>query len=240
MAQLSTRILSLGVNVDGLGPATDVNQPGTPKIVRGNKTLVDLFIKDEDTPFTDFSNLASITLQIKEQGAAGGAPAASANALLAKSTSTFDAGAVESSFKAGTAYHARLTLTSNDTSIAAGLHWLVIVAQTSDSEYITLAAGAIEVVEDGFDESGAAGAIAGGNQSGLEVITSSEDTVEVTFSPALGSTPTNILVSVYSPASGYNIFATVDHSTITTTGFTANLSAPVPNGNYRLSWLAIA
>ena len=122
MAQLSTRILSLAVNVDGLNPATDINQPGIPRIVRGNKTLVDIFVKDDETPFDDFSNISSIDLQIKASTTGQAAPLASTTALLASSISSFTAAASESNFKAGTAQHGRWTLTSNETSIAAGTH----------------------------------------------------------------------------------------------------------------------
>jgi hypothetical protein len=70
---------------------------------------------------------------------------------------------------------------------------------------------------------------------GIKGITVGESTVTVS-GVSFGMTPTGIVVSVSKPDDGYNIFATVIQSSITSSGFTVKLSAPVPDIGYYLTY----
>lgn len=68
-------------------------------------------------------------------------------------------------------------------------------------------------------------------------IASGATSVAVTFS-TMTSTPTAV-ATVYSPSGGDQIFATIDQSTVTASGFTARLSGPTPSADYKLGYVAI-
>lgn len=55
---------------------------------------------------------------------------------------------------------------------------------------------------------------------------------------ALGSTITGVVVSVRQPSGGMMIFACVDDSTLTSDGFTVNLSAATPTAGYSVDYVA--
>jgi hypothetical protein len=83
------------------------------------------------------------------------------------------------------------------------------------------------------------GAGGGGNPSTLlriQAITNGADFVVVT-GLGLSATPTKCLVSVMKMAGDFNLFATCRLDTLTTDGFTADLSAAVDNGNYVLVYI---
>ena len=75
---------------------------------------------------------------------------------------------------------------------------------------------------------------------GTIAITSGADTVTVTFSAAFTSTPGAIIPDVNCPSGGSRIFANVIKSTISATGFQAQLSAPVPSSGYDFTYIACA
>lgn len=62
-------------------------------------------------------------------------------------------------------------------------------------------------------------------------------TVSVTFSTMTG-TP-YVVATVYHPSGGDQIFATIQEDSITSSGFSAKLSGPVPSGDYKLGYVAI-
>jgi hypothetical protein len=64
-------------------------------------------------------------------------------------------------------------------------------------------------------------------------------TVSVVFGSSLPSTPFVTCNVLMPTGGGSKISATVVEDTITNNGFTAELSGPVPNGNYKLSYIAI-
>lgn len=66
-----------------------------------------------------------------------------------------------------------------------------------------------------------------------------DESVAVVFAAAFASAPRFVSCVVAPPAGGLPIYAVPDNSTITTTGFTAKLSAPIPASGYRLRTLAI-
>lgn len=76
-------------------------------------------------------------------------------------------------------------------------------------------------------------------QSGVLPIASDADSLAVVFPTAFTAAPATVLASLTTPAGGALIECTVDGSTITANGFTARFGAAMPNGNYKLSWIAI-
>jgi hypothetical protein len=74
-------------------------------------------------------------------------------------------------------------------------------------------------------------------QGGSMAITSGNNYVNV--SASWGFVPTKIAVVVTKPDGGDNLFATVRESTITASGFAADLSAPASSSGYKLWFIAV-
>jgi hypothetical protein len=74
--------------------------------------------------------------------------------------------------------------------------------------------------------------------AGTQAIGSGVDSVTVT-GLGLTSVPSQVLVTVRKATGGANLFASVRGSSITTDGFTADLSAATDAGTYALDWLLI-
>lgn len=79
----------------------------------------------------------------------------------------------------------------------------------------------------------------GTSQSGLTPIGVGVDLIAVTFPLVFSTIPTQVIATVEKPSGGDNIFATVRRDTVSTTGFTAELSGTTPDANHKLSWLAL-
>jgi major tropism determinant Mtd-like protein len=73
---------------------------------------------------------------------------------------------------------------------------------------------------------------------GTQAIASGADSVTVS-GLGLGSAPAQVLVTVRKLTGGLNLFATVRSDSITTGGFTADLSAATDAATYQLDYLAI-
>ena len=73
---------------------------------------------------------------------------------------------------------------------------------------------------------------------GTQAIGSGVDSIAVT-GLALPSVPAQVLVTVRKVTGGLNLFATVRDDSITTSGFTADLSAATDATTYKLDFLAI-
>ena len=73
---------------------------------------------------------------------------------------------------------------------------------------------------------------------GTKAISSGADNVTVTGS-AFASVPAQVLVTVRKATGGLNLFATVRGDSITTDGFTADLSAATDTANYSLDYLVV-
>ena len=73
---------------------------------------------------------------------------------------------------------------------------------------------------------------------GTQAIASGVDTVTVS-GLGLASAPGQVLVTVRKLTGGLNLFATVRDDSITTGGFTADLSAATDAATYKLDYLAI-
>ncbi len=73
---------------------------------------------------------------------------------------------------------------------------------------------------------------------GTQAIASGADSVSVT-GLALVSAPAQVLVTVRKLTGGLNLFATVRSDSITTDGFTADLSGLTDAATYQLDWLVV-
>ena len=73
---------------------------------------------------------------------------------------------------------------------------------------------------------------------GTQAIASGVDAVTVT-GMLLASAPSQVLVTVRKVSGGRNLFATVRDDSITTDGFTADLSATTDGATYKLDYLAV-
>ena len=74
--------------------------------------------------------------------------------------------------------------------------------------------------------------------AGTQAIASGADSVTVT-GLGLPSVPGQVLVTVRKATGGANFFASVRGDSITTDGFSADLSAATDAGTYQLDWLAV-
>jgi hypothetical protein len=74
---------------------------------------------------------------------------------------------------------------------------------------------------------------------GTPAITSGEDSIDVTFTTPFATTPV-VVVAIQSPDGGDVIAARVRDGSVTTDGFTADLSAPAPASGYKLPYIACA
>ena len=73
---------------------------------------------------------------------------------------------------------------------------------------------------------------------GTKAIASGADSVAVTGA-AFASAPAQVLVTVRKATGGLNLFATVRGDSITTDGFTVDLSAATDTANYSLDYLVV-
>jgi len=85
------------------------------------------------------------------------------------------------------------------------------------------------------DISGGGGS--GNVQSGSQAIGSGVDTISVVFPVAYSGVP-DVVISISRPVAENLIQANIDEASITTTGFTASLSATTGTANYRIKWMA--
>ncbi len=74
--------------------------------------------------------------------------------------------------------------------------------------------------------------------AGTQAIAAGADSVAVT-GLGLASAPTQVLVTVRKATGGANFFASVRGDSLTTDGFTADLSAATDAGTYALDWLVV-
>jgi len=75
---------------------------------------------------------------------------------------------------------------------------------------------------------------------GIVAIASGADTVAVTFSVPFSGTPGAVIPKIICPSGGSRIFEDIIDGTISATGFSVQLSAPVPSSGYKLSYIASA
>ena len=95
------------------------------------------------------------------------------------------------------------------------------------------------------DGASAGGILIGGGTTGYvlklrgtQAIAAAADSVTIT-GLGLPTVPAQVLVTVRKQTGGLNLFATVRSDSITTGGFTADLSAATDTANYKLDFLVI-
>lgn len=123
-----------------------------PAFWRGNDLQFEIAVFENDV-LQDVSNLTQITLEIRAMGSGGEPPDPSVAALMSKSVNAVDLNnsLTLTQWNDGSAQHALLVFTDQESNIPAGENWLVLWATTNDApgHTITLAAGHIKVLEDG-------------------------------------------------------------------------------------------
>lgn len=76
-------------------------------------------------------------------------------------------------------------------------------------------------------------------KSGVVAIAAGALSVAVVFPSAFSAIPSSVIPELRKPNGGDNIFATVRRDSITTVGFTVDLSGPPSGGGHELGWLAL-
>jgi hypothetical protein len=76
-----------------------------------------------------------------------------------------------------------------------------------------------------------------GVKGGTVAITSGASVVNVVY--AFGFIPSALVVTVWKPVGGSNLFPTVRAATVTAAGFTVDLQAPAPAAGYILSFAGV-
>jgi hypothetical protein len=125
----------------------DVNTSQNPEHWRGNDLQFELGICFNDT-LSDISNLASITLEVKDASAEAGTAALMSKTILA---ADLDPTLNAASWADQTKQHALVIFTGAEANIAAASnYWLVVSAITTDvpGRTITLGVATFAVVED--------------------------------------------------------------------------------------------
>jgi hypothetical protein len=83
------------------------------------------------------------------------------------------------------------------------------------------------------------GGSGGGNvQAGIVAIPNGASSLAVVFATPFSAAPAVVAVVIAPNNAGFVISFGGDGSQLTANGFTAMLGAPVPNGNYKLAWIA--
>lgn len=123
----------------------DVKTGQTPELWKGNDVQFEIGIFFGATLLTDVSNIASLTLLVRQTNASGAV-------LMSKTVTAADIHAItQNAWDGESDQHAAVAFTGTEANIAAGTHWLVVSVTTTDSpgRDITLGATSFLVAEDG-------------------------------------------------------------------------------------------
>jgi hypothetical protein len=147
MSQITRRRIRLALDIAKKTSErfTDVRHSGTPELWKGNDVQFELGLFDAAVISADISNIASLTLTVRQTSAAG-------TVLMTKTLSAGDLTACDqAAWTAATGYHALVSFTGQEANIAAGDHWLVVDITTNDSpgRSVTLGVTTIKIVDDG-------------------------------------------------------------------------------------------
>jgi hypothetical protein len=130
----------------------DVNSRATPQFWRGNDIEFDIGVFFNGT-LESVANIASLTVEIRVPGPAGGAPDPSSTPLMSATVTSgsLDNTVTQDTWNDGSKQHAVVAFTAAQSNIAAGPQWLSLWVVTTDNpgRVITLAAGPVRVLEDG-------------------------------------------------------------------------------------------
>jgi len=135
----------------------DVYTDSTPELWVGNDVQFEVGIYHNNSLVTDISNIASLTLEVKNTSDRDGDPVMTATV----SSGDLDGAVTQDTWDDKTAQHALVTFTGSETNLTVGSdnqaeYWLVISVITNDTpgRNITLQATTIKVVEDGTGSAG--------------------------------------------------------------------------------------
>ncbi len=149
LARQRIRIAGDAARFDG---PRDLQSNATPVFWRGNDLQFEIAVFNNGV-LMEVSNFASLTLEIKAEGANGAPPDPADTALMSKTISSgaLNNGLVLDDWNAGSDQHGVIAFTGAEANVAAGNLWLGLWATTSDSpgRSINLAAGPIVAAEDG-------------------------------------------------------------------------------------------
>jgi hypothetical protein len=152
MSTLGRTRIRLAGDAANFNSPLDVNSRATPQFWRGNDVQFEIAVFFNGV-LQSVANLASMTLEIRVPGPAGGAPDPSTTPLMSATvySGTFDDTTTEDTWSNGTQQQALIPFTAAQSNIAAGPQWLSLWVVTTDnpSRVITLTAGPIRVLEDG-------------------------------------------------------------------------------------------
>ena len=167
MPSLTRRRVRLACNVFSFDAPLDLILNRAVKLWASNDLAVELgvFLGQPSTAtlVDSVANWDSITLQLLTPGTNNTAPdPATAEVKLSKTISSFAVPTYEN-WQALNAQHATITATGDEMALPAGKYWMVVSLATTDSpaRVITLLAGLVEIVEDGFNSGGTAPVAAG-------------------------------------------------------------------------------
>lgn len=157
MANFETQLIRLELDLADRDGPVDLRTQATPALWRGSALRFDigLFL---DAALLEVGQLATLTLEVKPLSSAGGAPAPDTAPEMSRTTATFDTSVDADSWAARSKAHASVAFTADECNLAAGRKWLVISATTTAPAQatVTLAAGPIVVLEDGYASAGTA------------------------------------------------------------------------------------
>lgn len=147
MSQITRRRIRLQLDVAKKTSErfSDVLTSGTPELWRGNDVQIELGLFNATAIVSDITNLASLTLTVRQDGVTGAA-------LMTKTLASGELTACDAAgWTAGTGQHALVAFTGQEANVAVGDHWLVVEIVTNDSpgRTVTLGATTLKVVEDG-------------------------------------------------------------------------------------------
>jgi hypothetical protein len=129
----------------------DVFTGGTPELWRGNDVRFEIGLFLDSTILSDISNIATLTLEVKDAADKTGAP------LMTKTLTSGDLTAcLDADWTAKTGQHGVIEFTGTESNIPVASYWLVISATTTDSpgKSITIGATDFSIVEDGAGSAG--------------------------------------------------------------------------------------
>jgi hypothetical protein len=153
--------MSLAITRHRVRAKIDVARFNAPVAV-GNNTVIQFWkgspvqfefrFDYSDVLITDLTNLDDLTLQIKTLASGSDAPAENATVLASKTITTFDDTLTTETWNDATKAHATIALTGAEANLTAGDAWIILAATiTGIADPVTLAAGKIKIVADGYD-----------------------------------------------------------------------------------------
>lgn len=154
---LTTDRVRLRFDVDQKSAPQNVLTSSTPVVWASSSLRFELgaFFNGQ---VVDVSNWESLTIQIKNTSAQGGAPAPADTPLASKTITAFDNTVDATSWGDLSKQHGIVTFTDEEMAfdVSNANKWLVATVTTAAGAVITLGAGAITVQEDGYNSGGSA------------------------------------------------------------------------------------